>query len=59
MTRAAGLMNEKFVASKQCQDKHMGRIQLKQDTTTYYVSVCTLPKSADGNLAQVFMNSKI
>ena len=60
MTRVADLMTEKFVASKERQDKCTGKMQLERDTsTTYYVGVCTLPESADGNLARAFMNSKI
>jgi hypothetical protein len=59
-SRVADSMTEKFVATKQCQEKRMEKIQLKHDTTIYYVSVCTLSaESADGNLARAFMNSKI
>jgi hypothetical protein len=36
----------------------MEKMQLKRDTTTYYVSVCTLPESADnGNLAHAFFST--
>jgi hypothetical protein len=52
-------MTEKFVASKEHQDKRTEKMQLKCDTITYYVGVCTLPESADGNSAQASMNSKI
>ncbi len=34
-------------------------MQLKRDTTMYYVSVCSLPDSADGNSACAFMNTEI
>jgi hypothetical protein len=34
-------------------------MQLGRDTTTYYVGLCNLPESADGNTARVFMNKKI
>jgi hypothetical protein len=34
-------------------------MQLGRDTTTYYVGLCSLPESADGNTARVFMNKKI
>jgi hypothetical protein len=35
-------------------------MQLGRDTTTYYyVGLCSLPESADGNTARIFMNKKI
>jgi hypothetical protein len=56
MTRFANPMTEECVASKESQDKHTEKMQLKCDTTAYYVSICTLPESADGNLARAIMN---
>jgi hypothetical protein len=51
ITRVANSMTEKFVVVKQCQVKRTEKMQLQCDTTTYYVSVCTLPESAHGNFA--------
>jgi hypothetical protein len=34
-------------------------MQLGRDTTTYYLGLCSLPESAGGNTALVFMNKKI
>jgi hypothetical protein len=59
MTRVADSMTEKSVASKERQDKRTEKGQLERDTSTYYVSVCTLPESADGNSTRAFLNSKI
>jgi hypothetical protein len=56
MTRVANSMTEKFVVSKICQDKRMERMQLEGNTTTYYVSVCTLPESGNGISAGAFVN---
>jgi hypothetical protein len=35
MIRVTDLMSEKFVASKEGQDKRAEKVQLKRDTTTY------------------------
>jgi hypothetical protein len=34
-------------------------MQLGRDTITYYVGLCSLPKSADGNNAWVFVTSRL
>jgi hypothetical protein len=59
MTRVANSMTKTFVASKERHDKRSEQMQLGRDTTTIYVSLCSLPESADGNTARVFMNKKI
>jgi hypothetical protein len=59
MTRVANLMTKTFVASKERHDKQLEQMQLGRDTTTIYVSLCSLPESTDGNTAWVFMNKKI
>jgi hypothetical protein len=52
-------MTKTFVASKKHHDKRSEQMQLGRDTTTIYVSLCSLSESADGNTAQVFTNKKI
>jgi hypothetical protein len=59
MTRVPNSMTKTFVASKECHDKRSEQMQLGRGTTTIYVSLCSLPESADGNTARVFMNKKI
>jgi NAD(P)H-flavin reductase len=55
----ANLMMKTFVASKESHDKRTEQMQLGRDTTTYYVGLYSLPESADGNTARVFINKKI
>ena len=52
-------MTKTSVASKERHDKRTEQMKLGRDTTTIYVSLCSLPESADGNTARVFMNKKI
>jgi hypothetical protein len=37
----------------------MEQMQLGRDITTYCIGLCSLPETADGNTAWVFMNKKI
>jgi hypothetical protein len=59
MARVANWMMKTFVASKERHDKRLEQMQLGCNTTTIYVSLCSLPESADGNTARVFINKKI
>jgi hypothetical protein len=59
LTRVANSMTKTFVASKGRHNKRTEQMQLGRDTTTYYVGLCSLPESTDGNAARVFMNKKI
>jgi hypothetical protein len=59
MTRVANSMTKTFVDSKEWHDKRTEQMRLERNTTTYYVGLCSLPKSADGNADWVFMNSNI
>jgi hypothetical protein len=59
MTRVANLKIKTLIALKECHDKRTEQMQQGRDTTTYYVSLCSLPKSANGNTAWVFINKKI
>jgi hypothetical protein len=59
MTRVTNSMTKTSVASKERHDKRTEQMKLGRDTTTIYVSLCSLPESADGNTARVFMNKKI
>jgi hypothetical protein len=51
-------MTKTFVASKEHHNKRTEQIQLGRDSTTYYIRLCSLPESADGNTARVFMSKK-
>jgi hypothetical protein len=59
MTRVANSMTKTFVASKERHDKRTEQMNLGRNITTIYVSLCSLPESANGNTARVFMNKKI
>jgi hypothetical protein len=52
-------MTKTSVASKERHDKRTEQMQVGRETTTYYVGLCSLSESADGNTAGVFMNKKI
>jgi hypothetical protein len=66
ISRVADNMTDKFLVVKNRQITDNNRkgmrtekMELERDTTTYYINVCSLPDSADGNSAREFMNSKI